>query len=526
MMNWNRLLNESGAVTPQQISDFDHMRKDRREMLTLFRQPIATLKTFALGGVALVYYTAKYLFSHSLFLYLLLPSAAVWFVLDCIPGPHTEVLGQIEFGIEFAVWWLGLGILSSIGLGSGLQSGVLFLFPHIIKVALAAQTCKTLDFESYSDMWFRSPPNLFKCPPLTPESTPVTLWGTWQKILLVCFLQSAGTAIGEIPPYWMTKAARLAAIEAGTSNSDDMPEELSTTSRYNIINRAKTYMVWFLRTHGFYGVLIMASYPNIAFDLCGIACGHFLMPFWTFFGATFLGKAVVRNGYQSIIYVMLCSEEYLELLIRGLQALLPDQLHLDAMIREALEEGRESFRAIGQNQGQGVIVDGNVVIDSNVAGSVAGSENMVTSAENEASLGSYMMIWWRFIMTFFLLAFFLSCISHFAQYYQMTLDQDDSNKLRRRLPNSVRLELASPTSGRLKLPPPTPVTVAATREAIHLHGTAHRTPGVALFPKTPLAYAKTPKNKTPQALRENQLSENNPQTPEASSVDNSMRKRE
>ena len=141
---------------------------------------------------------------------------AIWFVLGCITGLHTEPFGPVEFGIEFAVWWLGLGILSSIGLGSGLQSGVLFLFPHIIKVALAAQTCKTLDFESYSDMWFRSPPNLFKCPPLTVDSTPVTLWGTWRKILLVCFLQSAGTAIGEIPPYWMTKAARLAAIEAGT----------------------------------------------------------------------------------------------------------------------------------------------------------------------------------------------------------------------------------------------------------------------------------------------------------------------
>lgn len=85
-----------------------------------------------------------------------------------------------------------------------------------------------------------------------------------------------------------------------------MPEELSSTSQYSLVNKAKSYMIWFLRTHGFYGVLIMASYPNIAFDLCGICCGHFLMPFWTFFGATFLGKAVIRNGYQSIIYVMLC----------------------------------------------------------------------------------------------------------------------------------------------------------------------------------------------------------------------------
>ena len=95
-------------------------------------------------------------------------------------------------------------------------------------------------------------------------------------------------------------------LPVGTSTAEEMPEELNSTSQYNVINQGKTWMIWFLRTHGFYGVLIMASYPNIAFDLCGICCGHFLMPFWTFFGATFLGKAVIRNGYQSIIYVMLC----------------------------------------------------------------------------------------------------------------------------------------------------------------------------------------------------------------------------
>jgi hypothetical protein len=32
----------------------------------------------------------------------------------------------------------------------------------------------------------------------------------------------------------------------------------------------------------------------------------------TFFFATLLGKAVVRNSYQSFLYVMLCSEEYVE----------------------------------------------------------------------------------------------------------------------------------------------------------------------------------------------------------------------
>ena len=89
----------------------------------------------------------------------------------------------------------------------------------------------------------------------------------------------------------MTRAARLAAIEAGRSSvgSTDMPEELETNSRWGIVNKLKLWMIWFLRTHGFYGVMFMASYPNIAFDLCGICCGHFLMPFWTFFAATFIG---------------------------------------------------------------------------------------------------------------------------------------------------------------------------------------------------------------------------------------------
>ncbi len=57
-------------------------------------------------------------------------------------------------------------------------------------------------------------------------------------------------------------------------------------------------MIGFLKHYGFVGVFLMAAWPNAAFDLCGICCGHFLMPFWTFFGATFLGKAVVKVNMQ------------------------------------------------------------------------------------------------------------------------------------------------------------------------------------------------------------------------------------
>ena len=60
--------------------------------------------------------------------------------MEYIPGPYSDAINRIEFAIEYFVWWVGLGVLSSIGLGSGLQSGVLFLFPHIIKVLNALLT--------------------------------------------------------------------------------------------------------------------------------------------------------------------------------------------------------------------------------------------------------------------------------------------------------------------------------------------------------------------------------------------------
>lgn len=49
---------------------------------------------------------------------------------------------------------------------------------------------------------------------------------------------------------------------------------------------------------GFFGIFLFASVPNPLFDLAGITCGHFQVPFSTFFGATFLGKACVKASIQ------------------------------------------------------------------------------------------------------------------------------------------------------------------------------------------------------------------------------------
>lgn len=51
---------------------------------------------------------------------------------------------------------------------------------------------------------------------------------------------------------------------------------------------------------GFFGILLFASVPNPLFDLAGITCGHFKVPFSRFFGATFIGKACVKATIQVI----------------------------------------------------------------------------------------------------------------------------------------------------------------------------------------------------------------------------------
>lgn len=49
------------------------------------------------------------------------------------------------------IWWVLLGVASSIGLGSGLHTFLLFLGPHIAKVTLTAYECGNLSFDVYGD---------------------------------------------------------------------------------------------------------------------------------------------------------------------------------------------------------------------------------------------------------------------------------------------------------------------------------------------------------------------------------------
>ena len=79
--------------------------------------------------------TARLVASHPFVTMFALPVLGLWYFLEHVEGPYTHAINEVEKVIMFIVWWVGLGILSSIGLGSGMHTGVLFLFPHIMKVS-------------------------------------------------------------------------------------------------------------------------------------------------------------------------------------------------------------------------------------------------------------------------------------------------------------------------------------------------------------------------------------------------------
>lgn len=111
-------------------SDFSHV--------TLFRHPILTLVTFSKVLYHLVLSIPSFISSHYI-LFTVLPTFALAF--HFLDGPHTSHKPQIEEIFFFAAWWIGLGIASSIGLGTGLHTFVLYLGPHIAKVTMASNEC-------------------------------------------------------------------------------------------------------------------------------------------------------------------------------------------------------------------------------------------------------------------------------------------------------------------------------------------------------------------------------------------------
>jgi vacuole membrane protein 1 len=108
---------------------------------------------------------------------------------------------------------------------------------------------------------------------------------------------------------------------------DEMIDEKAVNakdlSQVPFIERIKVMIYRLLQKHAFIVILALASIPNPLFDLAGFLCGHFLIPFGVFFGACFIGKAIIKVSIQSFFVIFCFSQHQVEIILNILKNFSP-----------------------------------------------------------------------------------------------------------------------------------------------------------------------------------------------------------
>ncbi|XP_046891582.1 vacuole membrane protein 1 [Hypomesus transpacificus] len=300
----------NGNSTDSSVSERRHKDREERLSVVLWRRPVVTLHYFLLETlITLKEWTLKlWRRKGSVFLFLVLCS--LFSVAYSIEGAHQKHVQHLEKRFLWCAYWVGLGILSSVGLGTGLHTFLLYLGPHIASVTLAAYECGSTDFPEPPY------PDQIICPQEGGVEGSVSLWSIISKVRLEACMWGAGTAIGELPPYFMARAARLSGADPDDEDYEEFEEMLEQAeTAQDVVTRAKLGVQNMVQKVGFFGILACASIPNPLFDLAGITCGHFLVPFWTFFGATLIGKAIVKMHIQKLFVIITFSKHIVEQMV-------------------------------------------------------------------------------------------------------------------------------------------------------------------------------------------------------------------
>jgi len=290
--------------------------KEEREQILLWKQPLTTINYSTRELLITLFEGAKSLLQQKLTLLAISILLGLGVFLYQVDGPHKEHLQAAETYILWCLWWIGLGVLSSVGLGTGLHTFLLYLGPHIAAVTMAAYECGTTDFPSPPY------PDSISCPEQSPETKAViSIWAIMSKVRIEAFCWGAGTALGELPPYFMARAHRLSGYDSDEEEDEfDELQEIKNQNQAELswFDRAKLGVERLVEKVGFFGILACASIPNPLFDLAGITCGHFLVPFWTFFGATLIGKAVIKMHIQKVFIILAFNETLIETVVSNL----------------------------------------------------------------------------------------------------------------------------------------------------------------------------------------------------------------
>ncbi|KAI3384159.1 hypothetical protein SNEBB_008193 [Seison nebaliae] len=291
----------NGDIEPENHDEHNNWLEKEVDQISIWKHPVTTLILSIRYICNYFIYLTKKLFNSRL-LYLLI--IFISFVTYIELSPTNQYVHYWYHYIKNpSIWyskWIILGFLSSFGFGCGVHTFLLYLGPFVMSVVLAAQECSSIDFPSPPY------PHQVICPcekngtdhcvdNPSIQLSHVPLMDIFFKIALESFLWGFGTAIGELPPYLMTK-----------KTADHRKDQTSWMG-------PKIELI--VQKLGFWGILIFASFPNPFFDLAGVICGTNKVKFSTFFLATFIGKACIKVLIQVSVVILMFSEHHFEQII-------------------------------------------------------------------------------------------------------------------------------------------------------------------------------------------------------------------
>jgi hypothetical protein len=192
------------------------------ENLTLTKHPFRTLRFFMLAMLQYLKRLATYILSKgALFVVLIVLVLAPGILLAVTDGLHKKHVQEFLNYARFVLWWVSLGVASSIGLGSGLHTFVLYLGPHIALFTIKAVQCGRIDLKTapYDTIQLKQGPSWLdkKCsdfgPPVyqaSAHSVRIPVFELLPQVQLEAVLWGIGTALGELPPYFISRAGNMA----------------------------------------------------------------------------------------------------------------------------------------------------------------------------------------------------------------------------------------------------------------------------------------------------------------------------
>ena len=203
------------------------------------------------------------------------------FCLYTILSDYSQVLLYCNSFVLKALYWVILGIFSTIGFGFGLQTGVFFVVPFILN-----EYNNTLQITEHSTGHLD-----------ILEQTVYTKLSVFFKTLPIVICWGIGSAIGEIPPFLIAKY---------NTNKGEVLTIINASSFRNVLLLLERYK--------FRTIIFMSAWPNFTFDMCGLMCGYYDMSLPDFLIPTIIGKSLIKSPLQSlfIIFVYSYSNDYIK----------------------------------------------------------------------------------------------------------------------------------------------------------------------------------------------------------------------